>query len=381
MSGKYYSQNKDVTTMAASKVYTKAPFSSSFTGETDLQKAGTNTTNVTLTGYQINGTTCTAVAIGHMPKITNSPFWSTSTPGTYTLTRTNSQLKIGSSTYSPSDFRDGVIPKSVVIFVVGGGGGGGGNGYFEQSKGVYARTCSGAGGGGGYAAVRVDISANSTWTIKVGQGGAAGSDGSATANSSGATGGEGYDSYAKASGVSTSTAIGGGGFGGKPGNGSSGSSSVGAGGNGGTGSVNNGAIGAKGNGGGGNQYGNHGRSQCTTMSFTPTAGTGDSGATLVSAKANNLTGKTYSEDWYLGGRWITVTATYPENLDDANGNGSYFSGGCSLGYGAYPYVSDVWLENGSPVIGFSMGGGSNGGGGGGGSLKSAGSAGYAAVYY
>lgn len=386
--GKYNINGTNILRLAARKAYDAAPFSSKYTGEEEIQKAdtNTNTTYVTLTGYKVNGTTCTAVASGHMPKITSSPFWSSDTAGTYVITRTNTSLTIGSSVFYPDDFRDNVIPKTIVVFVVGGGGGGGGNGYFKHSKGVYYRTCSGAGGGGGYAAVRINIENDPRWTIKIGSGGSVGNNGASDANSKGAKGGDGTSSTITVTpaGDSTnyvSTGIGRGGVGGNPGDGSSGSSSVGSGGAGGGGTVNNGAIGATGSGGGGNYYGHHNESRCQEMTFTPTSGTGDPGATLVSSKANNLTDKEYDEYWTIGGKRYHVVTTYDENLDDPEGDGSYFSGGCSSGYGAYPYVADVWIEEGSIVVGFDMGGVTNGGGGGGGSLKSAGASGYAAVYY
>ena len=50
--------------------------------------------------------------------------WSTSTAGTYILTRTDNTLTIGSSTFYPSDFKDGVIPCEIIVVVVGPGGGG-----------------------------------------------------------------------------------------------------------------------------------------------------------------------------------------------------------------------------------------------------------------
>lgn len=59
-----------------------------------------------------------------------------------TLTRTDSALTIGSSTWGPSDFRDGVIPLYLGFFIAGGGGGGGGSGGVNGGNG---------GGGGGFA--------------------------------------------------------------------------------------------------------------------------------------------------------------------------------------------------------------------------------------
>jgi hypothetical protein len=42
------------------------------------------------------------------------------------LVRTDAKLTIGSKTYYPADFSDGVIPEYVYVLCVGGGGGGGG---------------------------------------------------------------------------------------------------------------------------------------------------------------------------------------------------------------------------------------------------------------
>jgi hypothetical protein len=124
MANKYKAQNGDVTALGASQVYTQAPFSEKFTGESSLQKAGTNTTNVELTGFKIDGTTCSVVKKGYMP--TMNLFHYIFSSGFYTLSRTDAALTIGSTTFTPDKFRDGVVPHEIIVLAVGGGGGHGG---------------------------------------------------------------------------------------------------------------------------------------------------------------------------------------------------------------------------------------------------------------
>lgn len=403
---KYKINNSDILDLAARKVYTAAPFSSSFTGEDDLQQAGTNTTNVTLTGYKIGATTCTAVKAGYMPSYSKgSRFWSSSTANSYSLKRTDSSLTIGSTTFKPTDFRDGVIPSQIIVIVVGGGGGGGGNGYFEHSKGEFFRTCSGAGGGGGYAVGRIDIANNPECTITVGGGGAVGNNGSSSERSVGKTGGDGGDSNISIPGTRPNPDFVGpvapvallnatGGKGGKGGDGVSGGTYgvPGEGGSGGSSSSHSKVITSSlGSGGKGNYYGHFNEADNNSMSFTATAGTGETSSTVISSHTNSGT-VSATEDWGFG----TVTVTAPKNKDDSTGDTSYFSGGCSRYSGAQPEVYDIWAltndkgqiiigPNGEILVGVewtinnaSAGGG---GGGGGGSLKSSGGSGYVALYY
>jgi hypothetical protein len=200
MSGKYYmNTSTDVTTLCASKVHDAAPgFAASgslFNGESTFQKAGSLTTNVTLTGYQDatsgTATTITAVKKGYYPQVTanfGNAFWSSGTAGTYTITRSDSSLTVGSSTFYPADFRDGVIPSQVALFLAAGGAGGGGNGYYKKDKDNYPRVPGSGGGGGGMILGWIDLTVSGTKVITVGAGGAAGSNGTSGSTSKGSSG-------------------------------------------------------------------------------------------------------------------------------------------------------------------------------------------------
>lgn len=359
MSNKYYqkvsSAYQDIYDLCELQAYTAAPFSSSFTGETyAFQKAGSNTSNVTLNNYIIGDTACTAVKKGRMP--TPTLLGSFTVPGSYTLTRSNSGITVTgpnsySQTISASQFRSLTVPKEIIVRCVGGGGGGGGNGWWSpgKDKGGFVRICGGAGGGGGIAVGRVVLS-NNTYNFAVGAGGGVGSDGSASDNSLGATGGTGGTSSFVSSALQAwyISASGGSGGGGGDGRGSSEDSiSAGTGGSGGSASINV-TYGGTRSGSAGNQLQNHQRSAISALTFTTTAGTGaPANSVFVTAKNNNGS---------------------PYNYDDLDGNGSYFSGGCSLGYGVYP-VSGNEARAGV------------GGGGGGGSLKTDGMPGGVYLYY
>lgn len=54
------------------------------------------------------------------------PFYYTTSTSAVTLTRTDTALTIGSSSFGPDKFRGGVVPTQIYAVVVGGGGGGGG---------------------------------------------------------------------------------------------------------------------------------------------------------------------------------------------------------------------------------------------------------------
>ena len=86
-------------------------------------------------------------------------------------------LRIGSQTFYPDDFRDGVIPEQMYILVVGAGGGGGGTGAT-----VYSAS---GGGGGGFVGAVVDLKACYDLSLTVGTGGAGGT----SSSNSGTAGG------------------------------------------------------------------------------------------------------------------------------------------------------------------------------------------------
>lgn len=215
MSGKYYmNTSTDVTTLAASQVHDAAPgFAASgglFNGESAFQKAGAKTTNVTLTGYQDatsgTATTVTAVKKGYYPTLEetlSNYFWWTGTAGTYTITRSDSQLKVGSTTYSPSEFRDGVIPSQVALFLAAGGSGGGGWSYYKKDKDNFPAVPGAGGGAGGFCLLWIDLTVSGTKVITVGAGGAAGSNGTSGKTSKGSAGGKGGESNYTVGGTKT----------------------------------------------------------------------------------------------------------------------------------------------------------------------------------
>ena len=86
-------------------------------------------------------------------------------------------LRIGSQTFYPDDFRDGVIPEQMYILVVGAGGGGGGTGAT-----VYSAS---GGGAGGFVGAVVDLKASYDLKLTVGTGGAGGT----SSSNSGTAGG------------------------------------------------------------------------------------------------------------------------------------------------------------------------------------------------
>ena len=159
-----------------------------FVGES-FQKAGTDTQNIILSGYNVNGSSATFVKKGCYPTCSKS-IWSSTTPGSYQISRTDTSLTIGSSTFYSTDFRCNSIPHELIILTVGAGGGGGGNGYFSpgKDKSGYVKVSGGAGGGGAQVIGRLKISNDYTYYVAVGAGGATGSDGSSGAKSTGATG-------------------------------------------------------------------------------------------------------------------------------------------------------------------------------------------------
>lgn len=373
MSDRYYQKvdgvYKDLYNLCETKVYDAAPWSTSFTGDTVRQKVGSSSTNVTMPNFLVGNTAITAVKRGYLPTSVDesSNFCILTSPGSYTLTRTDSSLTIGSTIFYASDFRCGIIPHEIIAVVVGGGGGGGGNGYWSpgKNKDGYARICSGAGGGGGAAVGKISLDTYSTLYITVGSGGGAGGPGASNANSLGDSGGSGTKSAIATRGTpppdfvgpvqASDILAGNGGGGGGGGDGRSGkveSISAGSGGSGGTGYCGL-SVGTTMTGGSGNNLDNHSRTACSAMNLRPNPGTGEPLITWISGKNNNAAS---------------------ENKSDHEGNTSYFSGGCSLSFGAYP----LFTSNG--VLYFAVPE-SGGGGGGGGSASSAGGSGVVAFFY
>lgn len=361
MANKYYNGTSDLSNLWEERItwsgtnYLAAPFKNSFLGDVEYTQAGTDTVNLTLDNFKIGTTSCTAVKKGYLP--TDSWFHTVYSAGDYTITRTSTSLKIGSTTFNTSNFRGGIIPSEIIVVIAGGGGGGGGFGYYSpgKDKSGFVKVPGGAGGGGGIILGRIRLDTWPTTYLTVGKGGAAGSDGSSSSASKGSTGTNGSASYLSGDTGDESVVLlyAGGGYGGKGGDGTADTASGGTGGNGGSGSSPDGYIAsakyATVKGGKGNYHGSHTNTKCAGISFTPTKGTGAAASTFVGERNLNGTSANYNQD---------------------NDSSSFYSGGCSAGYGAY------WLVAGTTLCAADCGGG-----GGGGTLKSAGGAGYARFYY
>jgi hypothetical protein len=366
MAGKYYQRidgvDYDLTALCESKVHDAAPgFGAQFTGEGEFQKAGTNTENITLDGYTVNGTKIATVKKGCYPTMANEKIWESSTYNSAGLIfkRTAETLQVGNSTFYPRDFSCGIIPEEYIIVVVGGGGGGGGNGYTEIKKDVYRLCPGGAGGGGAVVAARIKLPLDSTHYLWVGAGGTAGNNGSSGTISGGKYGADGGSSalIPKTAGPAITAPGGKGGGGGSGAEKSTGT--PGTGGYGGdpdkltssepnsVGTYNRAVVKAKG--GRGNYFNSHSNTSFAGLSFNPYTGTGSVAYTVSSAKNSNGN---------------NTAAQGGNNNSTTSSDGSYFSGGCSYGYGfCRNYTA------------------SKGGGGGSGSFKSAGGSGYIAIYY
>jgi hypothetical protein len=321
MAGKYYQRidgiDYDVATLCEPKVHDAASgFGTEFTGEGEFQKAGTDTENITLEGYTVNGTSITTVKNGYCPSFSKL-VWSCNTAGSYSLVRSDTELKITTgiegtgdvlASFNPSDFRGGVIPNEFIFFLVGGGGGGGGCGYFSPGKDRdgFVKVPGGAGGGGGYAVGRIRLTGSTKVSMFVGKGGAAGTDGTSGQksdgsglNNSGSFNSGGNSIIFDPSGyygIWASNGNGGTGGGYDPDN--EDGAVPGDGGYAGRGAFGDGkgtASGYKcfinvqfGSGGRGNYYGSHDNTKAEGLTYTPTSGTGASAKTLVSEK--NLNG-------------------------------------------------------------------------------------------
>lgn len=363
MADKYFHKSTDVSTQACSFVSDSADIGTKlysdgsgalFNGEDkDYQRGGDDTTNVFLPNYMVNGKPIKIVKKGYFAKlnIPDKANWSTNTAGTYTLTRTDSTLTIGSSSFSASSFKDGVVPCEIIICIVGPGGGGGGNGYSEYKKDKFHMIPGGAGGGGGVSICRIDIKECSTLQLKCGAGGAVGSNGGSPG--SGGTGGgasnpqnltanssEAANSWVKIlvrNGTSVNImpmiAAGGGGGGGGSGNGD-GEYLCGSSGLGGYASELSGSYGCK----------------------SGTTGFGGKGGSASDTKHTNgpqIYWQAYnSED---ATRICTGKYNGTEHKLDIDNSASFYSGGCSMGYGTYHYEG-----NSSPKMGYLGGGGGAG---------------------
>lgn len=402
MAEKFYSNGTDICKIAEPKT-SNSTFGQYYIGE-HLWPGGSDTVNITLDKYLINGKPFVAVKNGHLPK--HSFLCSLSTAGSYTLNRTDQSLTIGSSTFSPEDFSCNTIPNEILALVVGGGGGGGGNGIYQDADKNYRTTPGGAGGGGGTAFGCIKLTNHPTCTINVGAGGALGSTYTSTNSvGSGGAGKNGSDSSIISSRTNISILTGNGGKGGSPGNGTGGGYGAGAGGAGGGGSYNTNICrkGGTRNGGTGNSYTKLTSANTTAGTLTLSTGTGQSVATMVPARNYNGTFNAWSVPctliWNNGNTIYETTGLFlditdlPYNTDQlpVDSKNAYYCGGMSYGGGTQPKVKSATLysvslpDSTSPVEGlnlvFTPDTGWEGGGGGGGDCKSAGAKGYVSFYY
>ena len=169
-------------------------FTPKFKGAGPFQKAGTNTTNITLSDYKVDGTPISVVKKGHYPLFPSALYdfeegyclWHSRAGGTeFTLTRESNKLTIGDVTLT--SFRSGVVPSEIIIFAVGAGGGGGGKGYSYDGKDL-VQVPGGGGGGGGMVIGRVNIEENPVLKLYVGKAGQCGTDGNSDDESRGSQG-------------------------------------------------------------------------------------------------------------------------------------------------------------------------------------------------
>jgi hypothetical protein len=356
----YYNDVGDVAVGVEPAVYTVSEFNTYFTGEIDLQQGynpstvckqivGFETPNVSTGVHQL-------VKQGYMPTM-KSCFASLTTPGTYSISRSNSGITIGSTTYGPSSFRNNFVPHEIFVIIVGGGGGGGGNGYTQVEKDVFNSVIGGAGGGGGVVGYRLRLSGGNYTpkSVVVGKGGSAGSNHASDSYGAGTAGSAGGASKiivnvpvpASNAGDQTYAQANGGG-GGKAGSGNEdGGTSYGSGGAGGTGSFTQSyygsGTGCKRSGGKGNANSNMNQSDVSDLKFTITTGTGAPSSVVAASH-------------YVGGS--------PYNVSN-----SYLAGGCSYGAGVHQRSATAGTQGGV------------GGGGGAGMSRSAGKNGAAYFYY
>lgn len=144
------------------------------------------------TGYYYQDNQVVCCAIGCFPYPTA---FATITSGTdLAITRTDSALTIGSTSYAASTFRNGVVPKYIGVLLCGGGGGAGGRGCNKGDKNGYNVYTGGGGGGGGIASFVLKLPSYTLY-LNIASGGAAGSNAghSSSGNTYGGNGANGQD--------------------------------------------------------------------------------------------------------------------------------------------------------------------------------------------
>lgn len=351
MSGKYEykpsSTMVDLATVLEPTIGTEASWCSQFTGESFNTASASTANSLTISQYEVNGTSIRGVKKGYLPT-KQFKFAEFTTSGDYYFTRTDAGITFtdsaGStlSTIKASQFRGSQTPWQILVVIAAGGGGGGGNGYYKAAKDDYRVRHGGAGGGGAVQVCKLTLVNGKQYRVTVGSGGSCGSHGSSSEESSGAAGGNGGWSNLVCTTDSTTY---GGVYGGRGGaGGTSASNGYGAGGDGGT--VYSGSNGVSG--GKGNYFNSHTNTGISALTYTPTTDTGVGSLTFCTAKNNN-------------------SATENKSVTDGT---SYFSGGCSYGLGAY------FASSSTPASYGGAGGGSCAG-----SWITAGRAGCAIFYY
>lgn len=352
MSGKYeYNSNStmvDLASVLEPTIGTEASWCSQFTGESFNTASSSTSNSLTISQYEVNGTAIRGVKKGYLPT-QSFKFAEFTTAGDYYFTRTDAGITFTNSagstisTIKASQFRGGQTPWQILVVLAAGGGGAGGGGYYKYDKDDYRWLPGGAGGGGAVVVRKLTLENNLQFKVEVGAGGTCGSHGASGTESSGTHGSSGSMSRLICPSKNTSYASVYGGSRGLAANGAN--KTNGTGGSGGT--VYNEANGGV-NGGGGNYFNSISNTAIAKLTYTPTTDTGVGSLTFCTAKNNN-------------------SSTENKSVQDGR---SYFSGGCSYGYGDYYNNSADNLVSGSA-----------GGGGSAGSWTRSGHTGCAIFYY
>lgn len=114
------------------------------------------------TGYYQAGNPIVGTAAGYFPTLNHWVYQITS-PGEYTLSRSDTNLTVGSSQFNAATFKEGTVPYCLGVLVHGAGGGGGGTWWTDDG--------TGGGAGGCIAGV---LKLTGTATLHIGAGGAGG---------------------------------------------------------------------------------------------------------------------------------------------------------------------------------------------------------------
>ena len=277
---------------------------------------------------------------------TQTKFAELTSAGNFSISKTDSALNIGSTSYPASSFRGGVVPKYIGVMFCGGGGGAGGFGADEGDKNGYTVTPGGAGSGGGVQFVVVNTSL--LYQITIGSGGGAGGEGSCDSRpSNGSSGGAGGDSILWFQGGSVYA---GGGKGGNPGRGSSGSHPEQS-----TGGYSSNTnydgeldsseiviVRSVTGGVGGSPGRNIAGGGCSATSFSFSNGAGIDSTTMFnnsSTGVNYSSGDMYKDSWAGGGCSIGTGGTSSVNAQKGGGgcSGHHYSRVGATGYCAFYY--------------------------------------------